>query len=431
MTCKARQAQLVVIGHDASRTGAPLHLLRLLEWLSNNSPYHLSAILLRGGPLSPDYANVCPTTIVDYSDAASERVKRVIARSPHLPGGVKAHYSKRLDSKSRGRITSLCRNADIVYANTIVSGLVMLRIPLEARTNLITHLHEMKGALHSLTSATAEHRGESFETTLAAVLKKANVTLVPSNAARRDLGSLVALDGFDVRQAPPCLPMLGDRPSNSHVNELRYKLDIPSSASVIVGCGSLDANKGADLFIQLGIQLLRRRSRPLYLIWVGGWEPEKPTNEKYRLETDVGRAGLTRFFRFLPYEESPESFFCMADVLALTSREDSFPLVALEAAAVGTPIVCFESSGAAEFLEGYPNLLAPHLDIARFAELVQEVLDQPVGSAVIGRQLASRAGKFAVNEVGPSYNALFDRVLRGRCERHGPSPSVGERGVAI
>src|ERR1035438_2255807 len=104
MTCKARQAQLVVIGHDASRTGAPLHLLRLLEWLSNNSPYHLSAILLRGGPLSPDYANVCPTTIVDYSDAASERVKRVIARSPHLPGGVKAHYSKRLDSKSRGRI---------------------------------------------------------------------------------------------------------------------------------------------------------------------------------------------------------------------------------------------------------------------------------------------------------------------------------------
>lgn len=408
------QAQIVVIGHDARRAGAPLHLLRLLEWLSNNSPYRLSAILLRGGPLSPDYAKVCPTTIVDYSDAASERVKRVIARSPHFPDGVKVHYSKRLDSKSRARITSLCRNADIVYANTIVSGLMMLRIPLGPRTSLITHLHEMKGALHLYTSVTAERRGESFETTLATVLKKANVTLVPSNAARRDLASLVALDGFDVRQAPPCLPVLGDRRINYRVNELRCELDIPSSASVILGCGGLDANKGADLFIQLGIQLLRRRSSPLYLIWVGGWELGKPTNEKYRLEVDVGRAGLTRFFRFVPYVESPQSFFCMADVLALTSREDSFPLVALEAAAVGTPVVCFESSGAAEFLEGYPNLLAPHLDMARFAELVQEVLDQPVGSAVIGRQLSSRAGRFAVNELGPSYSALFDTILRGR-----------------
>ena len=60
----------------------------------------------------------------------------------------------------------------------------------------------------------------------------------------------------------------------------------------------------------------------------------------------------------------------------LTSREDPYPLVCLEAAAVAKPIVCFAGAGGMpEFVEEDCGFVVPYLDIMAMADRVGLLLD--------------------------------------------------------
>ena len=66
---------------------------------------------------------------------------------------------------------------------------------------------------------------------------------------------------------------------------------------------------------------------------------------------------------------NPLDYLSALDIFALTSREDPFPIVMLEAASLGLPLVCFESTGGGpEFALHKAGLIAPYLDIFTFAQ---------------------------------------------------------------
>lgn len=69
----------------------------------------------------------------------------------------------------------------------------------------------------------------------------------------------------------------------------------------------------------------------------------------------------------------------MADVFALTSREDPFPLVALECAARAKPIVTYRNGGTPELLVAAGPEAAlgviDHLDVSAMAGHVRDLLD--------------------------------------------------------
>jgi len=53
--------KVLFIGHDASRTGAPLLLLELIKWLTGNSSVKPSVLLKHGGELEAEYEVATPT----------------------------------------------------------------------------------------------------------------------------------------------------------------------------------------------------------------------------------------------------------------------------------------------------------------------------------------------------------------------------------
>ena len=57
--------KVLFIGHDASRTGAPLLLLHLMRWLKRNGAIQFEMLLLQGGPLEADYAALAPLTVLE------------------------------------------------------------------------------------------------------------------------------------------------------------------------------------------------------------------------------------------------------------------------------------------------------------------------------------------------------------------------------
>lgn len=93
---------------------------------------------------------------------------------------------------------------------------------------------------------------------------------------------------------------------------------------------------------------------------------------------DVKNLGLQEYVRFLGVQPNPLDYFAACDVFTLVSREDPFPLVCLEAASVGKPIVCFDGAGGEkEFVEDDCGFVVPYLDIEAMATKVISLLNSP------------------------------------------------------
>ena len=96
------------------------------------------------------------------------------------------------------------------------------------------------------------------------------------------------------------------------------------------------------------------------------------------LQQDVKAAGLEGIVHFVGSSPKPLDYFAAFDVFALTSREDPYPLVCLEAASFGKPILCFAGGGGEpEFVEDDCGFVVPYLDIEAMADRVLELMDSP------------------------------------------------------
>ena len=85
-------------------------------------------------------------------------------------------------------------------------------------------------------------------------------------------------------------------------------------------------------------RLVSQQRSNVYFAWIGGGAVQ-------RLEHDARLLGLSAKMRFTGEVAKPADYFAAADVFAMTSREDPYPLVCLEAAAVAKPIICFADAG--------------------------------------------------------------------------------------
>jgi glycosyltransferase involved in cell wall biosynthesis len=86
---------------------------------------------------------------------------------------------------------------------------------------------------------------------------------------------------------------------------------------------------------------------------------------------DLGVADVVRFITTQP---DPLEWFRLLDVFVLPAREDPFPLVCLEAALVGVPIVAFDNGGMPDLLDQGCGVVVPYPDVPRFAGEVDALL---------------------------------------------------------
>lgn len=74
--------------------------------------------------------------------------------------------------------------------------------------------------------------------------------------------------------------------------------------------------------------------------------------------------------------EHPEHYYPLFDLFLLTSREDPFPLVCLEAAAHGLPILCFENAGGMpEFVAEDAGCVVPYMDLDKMTDTIYNLMN--------------------------------------------------------
>jgi glycosyltransferase involved in cell wall biosynthesis len=237
---------------------------------------------------------------------------------------------------------------DVALLNSAPSAVVALELGPTVR--VIAYVHEEGEALKVLPDAAVE-----------GLVRRCDRVLCVSESARHDLLAMgVAPDRLDI--LPPSV-RTGPLDGGPGRSALAAQVGADPDRPIVVGCGEAGWRKGADLFVQLATEVRRRVREPVYFIWVGG---DLTGTDFERVRSDIDRAGADHV-NFVGVKPDPVPWFAMADVFALTSHEDPFPLVCLEHAAMGHPIVT------------YRNVVMP--------ELLEDPLSAAEADAVVGRRV--------------------------------------------
>ena len=132
--------------------------------------------------------------------------------------------------------------------------------------------------------------------------------------------------------------------------------------------GAVDWRKGTDVFLQ--IASLVSGLRPYDNIkfkWLGARANHIETDKAFFDLRKIDNNNIEILFN----NSDTVSFFDCIDLLLLTSREDPYPVVVLEAAAHKIPCICFEKSGGAtEFISDDAGSIVPYMDVMAMANSI-------------------------------------------------------------
>ena len=128
--------------------------------------------------------------------------------------------------------------------------------------------------------------------------------------------------------------------------ELRKELGIPEADFVWVRSGMTSERKGFDFLPEIAEAL---NDPKVHLIWVGAKIDDGLvyyTEQRCRQSKSATKIHLVG-----KQKEDYYSYLDLGNGFLLTSRQDPFPLVMIEAALLGKPIVSFPSGGVSEFVQ--------------------------------------------------------------------------------
>ena len=393
--------RVLFISHSASRNGATILLLSFLRWLKDRVDWDIEILIHGRGPLLDEFRAIAKTTV--WRDPGPKF--QTLLPSAFEPLGRIVQAAHAWLSLPSGRF-------DLVYANTTAAAPMV--VPLAGNTgSLLWHVHELSYALKvSLT------RGDWVD-----CFRSATRFIAVSNAVRDVLiaDQRIDADRIDVVNGFIEPKRLDSDIAEAKRQELRDRLGIPRGAFVIGACGSLGWRKGSDLFLQIARRVASRlQGENIYFLWVGGAQGEPAALE---FAYDMCRLGLDHLCRHVPTTADVLDYYYLMDAFALTSREDPFPLVVLEAADHALPILCFDDAGGAvEFIGDERGLRVPYLDTEGFAEKLIQLYRDRSSARQLGERARLKAWEgLRVETQGPKLLQSMQRCLAddGHAKRTG------------
>lgn len=168
---------------------------------------------------------------------------------------------------------------------------------------------------------------------------------------------------------------------------------------VIITVGRLDYQKDHKALIR-AFELVLKKERARLII-VG----EGPLRAK--LERFIRALGLEDYVDLVGFQSNPHAWMAKASLFVLSSRWEGYPLVLLEACALGLPVVSTDcNSGPAELLaDGRFGKLVTCGDVPQLAHAILEALAESSKRV----DLVDRASEFSLESVARRYTECFLR----------------------
>ncbi len=187
---------------------------------------------------------------------------------------------------------------------------------------------------------------------------------------------------------------------------------------VVLFAGRLEPLKGAETLV---VAMARLCAEPRFddvitlVIGENSGDGSADGGERQRLEAVVGGHGLQSRVRFLGAIEHEDlaDYYTLADICVVPSRTETFGLVALEAQALGTPVVASAVGGLTEIVaDGETGILVADRHPQAFAEAIASLLDSAGLRQRMGEAARLRAATFTWARAVERMAAIYSRVTR-------------------
>ena len=338
---------VLLISHEASRTGAPILAYNVAKRLSNR--YNVVTLLLGGGELIPNFQEISaavigPLSHADWHPVEADRIVRRLIRSYRVTYAIGNSTETRL----------------------FAPALAIAFIPVVALIHEFASYTRPQGALGEGLDWSTQIVFSTNLTATSAInehprLSQRQIHILPQ-------GQCEVPHGARATANDPRLP-LGDvlRPKGSE------------NALVVLGAGFVHIRKGVDLFLSCAAAITALETkRPVRFVWIGnGYDVVNDPGYSVYLNEQIALSRIEARVAIINAVQDLEPAYRMSDVFFLSSRLDSLPNVAIDAAFSKLPIVCFEgSSGMASMLNAEDQLrfcVVPHLDVHAAARVIADL----------------------------------------------------------
>jgi len=314
----ARDRQrLLLVGHDAYKHGAQMLLLSMAKIYSRQFGMDVTILLKEEGPLVPDYQEVCTTVLLNKLGESN------------------------LEGWARHQ------GFDIAIYNTSVTGNLVPALK-RAGAKVTMLIHELPNLIESYDLAP----------NMQIVAEQCDFAIFPSTIVQDGFNHYTSDATVEQKIHPQGIYMPIDY-SHAARNEIRGELGIPTDAKVVLNVGFADLRKGFDIFLQIARQMIVERP-DVHFVWAGAIEQEM---ERW-VQSDLD-ASLEKRIHLIGFTTRMADYYSASDCLFLSSREDPYPSVVLEAMCVGSPVVLFKNA------TGFDSLISKYGQVVDRNDIAQ------------------------------------------------------------
>ncbi len=388
----ATEKKILFITPGAQSFGGNIFLLNFLRWYRRNGGHDFITLYGFPGDLNASFAELSRTFQYYFSEGDSSFARKAAGK-----------FANRLELR-RAFLKSTISREDIglIYSNAVTNSRMLstfdhLDVP------VISHCHELESLIR-LSGIDDFNRLRDRTSHFVAV----------SDAVRRNLISNHEIDAEKISLIHAFTPIhnIASDEITSKRNHVLNELELPSDAFIVGASGTLNWRKAPELFAQIAhaVKIITANA-PIYFVWIGG--AAKNDFRLFELNYDAERLGVADRMRFVEHKTDPLDYFAAIDVFAMISREDPYPLVCLEAASLGKPIICFaDAGGMPEFVEEDCGYVVPYLDLGAFAERIVGLYADRETLRLLGDNANRKVrARHDIEIAAPAVAALIERFL--------------------
>jgi len=299
--------RILLVGHDAHRHGAQMLLLNIAKIYRSKFGMDVVIVLKEGGPMLGEYQRVAQTHVLSKTGQ----------------GGLHKLLSR---IKFSAAICNTCVTGDLTPA---------LR---QAGLQVLSLVHEMPNLI----------KDYQLESRIQTIANKAHHVVFPAPVVQQGFEQFT--ESFSasavIQPQGTYTSVVFDQKARE---QIRTELGIAVHQKMVIGVGYADLRKGFDLFMETARRLMRSDNN-MHFVWVGALSADM----QRWIQTDFSNQQDQSRLHIVGFTDRVKAYYSAADCLFLSSREDPYPTVVLEAMNVGIPVITFRGTS------GMDSLLQEH-----------------------------------------------------------------------
>ncbi len=289
--------KILLVGHDACPHGAQMLLLNIARTFKLQFGMEVLVILQKSGSLLEQYKQVARVEVLEQS--STDQIQKSLGLG---------QFKKAITNTSvTGKLVPILKGQGV---------------------KIVSLIHELPRLIteYGLSQSVTE------------IAQHANHIIFPSEVVQTGFLEIAgdAVGDTVVRPQGIYKNIEYDPSAKQRICE---DLGIPLDSKLIINVGFADLRKGFDIFLNTAREMSAQNDH-VHFIWVGGLAEDM----KRWVYSDMPDESKGNNLHCVGYTDSVEDYFSACDCLFLTSREDPYPSVVLEAMSVGKPVVIFKDT---------------------------------------------------------------------------------------